>query len=238
MRRPLRLVLLAFALLGSLSPHMALAGRGGLAGRDDCGGESCARLESLREAAMDRYNQGDYAGFLSRMELVAPRTGEDRDLYNLACGYALNGQSDRALGLLQDLVSRGATFDMAHDSDFDSLRKLPAFSALIAGVAYYEEVNRRLEPLRARAMSLYEQERYAHFVEIMEELAPTSNNDVDIYNLACGYALVGRREDALAQLEQLAARGADYGVASDSDFDSLRGHPRFQAVVAKLAGMP
>jgi predicted Zn-dependent protease len=221
MRASIRLVLLALLLTGGVASLQARAG-----GSD--------RYERARDAAMERYHAEDYAGFVTRMEALAKQSRWDQDLYNLACGYALAGQPERALQILEDLVSRGSDHGFLHDSDFDSLRPLPAFASLVGLAAYYEEVNRRLEPVREAAMELYSEGRHEAFVQIMEEVAQYSNNDVDIYNLACGYALVGRAEDALAQLERLAQRGSDYGVASDSDFDSLRGDPRFHALLVRL----
>jgi tetratricopeptide (TPR) repeat protein len=216
MRVTIRLVLFAL-LLGS-----AVAFGGG------------DKLERSRDAAMERYHAGDYAGFVARMEPLAQQSRWDQDLYNLACGYALLGQSERALQILEDLVSRGSDYGFVSDSDFASLRPLPAFASLVGLAAYYEEVNRRLEPVREAAMELYSEGRHAAFVQVMEEVAQYSNNDVDIYNLACGYALLGRKEDALAQLERLAQRGSDYGAASDSDFDSLRSDPRFHVLLTRM----
>jgi A/B hydrolase-like, N-terminal domain len=56
------------------------------------------------------------------------------------------------------------------------------------------------------------------------------------YNLACGLALAGKRDDALATLETAVERGwsdANHMLA-DTDLTSLRSSPRFTALVAKL----
>jgi hypothetical protein len=201
--------------------------------------ERSPRIDALRNDAMQHYHADDAAGFVQRMEVVAAASRGEIDLYNLACGYALTGQTDLAIATLRKLIDgRGASFDLQDDSDFDSLRALPAFNELVGLSAYYEEVNERLEPVRDQAMDYYSEGQYALFVQIMERVTAYSHNDKDVYNLACGYALVGRTEDALSQLEILAEHGpgADYGVADDSDFRSLRGNPRFQAVLARLRG--
>ncbi|WP_413203907.1 TPR end-of-group domain-containing protein [Rhodospirillum sp. A1_3_36] len=58
------------------------------------------------------------------------------------------------------------------------------------------------------------------------------------YNLACLFALRGETEDALDILEDCAAQGtlpdAEH-LAKDADMDSLRSHPRFQALVEAVA---
>ena len=59
------------------------------------------------------------------------------------------------------------------------------------------------------------------------------------YNVACTYAVLSRSDAALDRLEQAAwSPWARQYIAKwmqhDSDLDSLRGHPRFQALVARL----
>jgi serine/threonine protein kinase/Flp pilus assembly protein TadD len=54
-----------------------------------------------------------------------------------------------------------------------------------------------------------------------------------LYNVACVYALLGRTEDALGCLEKVMAHGTFYKnwAEKDSDLDSLRSDPRFQALL-------
>ena len=194
-------------------------------------------LERLRQDAMERYAREDYPGFVARMEQLALSSREERDLYNLACGYALSGQREEALALLQRLVERGLSLDFEGDSDFDSLRSHPAFAEIVAARTYRSALDERLEPLRQRAMGHYHQGRYDLFVSVLEPLVEHDVNDIDLYNLACGYALTGRREESLVLLQRLAERGSDYGAAHDGDFDSLRADPRFVAILARLSAL-
>lgn len=191
-------------------------------------------LESLRAEAMERYRRDDAAGFVERMEVVAASSRDETDLYNLACGYALAGRPEEALAVLRGLSDRGASFDLLGDSDFDSVRDRPEFIELASRSKYYEEVNTRLEPVRDQAMEQYKEGRYEAFVHIMEPIATYSRNERDIYNLACGYALTGRRDEAIAQLQILAERGTDLDIANDEDFVTLRGDPRFRDILVRL----
>lgn len=219
---PRFLGLVSFSVIGGCSLGSALAGD---------------RMDDLRSEAMGHYRDGDYHTFVAQMEAVTSRSDDDVDDYNLACGYALDGQLDEALATLSALVARGVSMDLVEDPDFLPLRTRPEFYQLVARTAFYEEADRRLEPVRDMAMErYYDTERYAAFVEVMENVSKYSNSDVDLYNLACGYALNGQRDEAIATLERLAERGSDFGAADDSDFENLRSDPRFHAVLVRLAG--
>jgi hypothetical protein len=56
------------------------------------------------------------------------------------------------------------------------------------------------------------------------------------YNLAAVYALLGRRDDAFRALDkdfELGDRDHEY-LAADGWFQSLRGAPRFKALIRKM----
>jgi adenylate cyclase len=67
------------------------------------------------------------------------------------------------------------------------------------------------------------------------ELAP--NDPLVLYNAACNLALLGERERALDGLERALKAGVAVGdwLKHDPDFESLRSHPRFQAIVKRIA---
>jgi carboxyl-terminal processing protease len=57
-----------------------------------------------------------------------------------------------------------------------------------------------------------------------------------LYNLACGYSLLGRKEEALSRLEDAVAAGFDNyeHLEKDSDLDNIRTMPGFVELVRKL----
>jgi len=57
-----------------------------------------------------------------------------------------------------------------------------------------------------------------------------------VYNAACTHALLGDREQALAMLDRAITHGrGNLGwIEHDSDLDSLRGEPRFEAILDRL----
>jgi adenylate cyclase len=61
-----------------------------------------------------------------------------------------------------------------------------------------------------------------------------------LYNAACFHALAGEPEPALDLLERALAKGGGFPdwLRHDTDFDSLRSHPRFQALLARFCMNP
>jgi dienelactone hydrolase len=63
-----------------------------------------------------------------------------------------------------------------------------------------------------------------------------ADSPLDLYNLACGYALLGQSEKAIDYLDRAVSAG--YGIrsriAADEDLASLRSLDRYQKVLAKL----
>jgi adenylate cyclase len=57
-----------------------------------------------------------------------------------------------------------------------------------------------------------------------------------LYNAACFHSLAGEPERALDLLERALAKGNGFPdwLRHDTDFDPLRAHPRFQALLARL----
>ena len=73
-------------------------------------------------------------------------------------------------------------------------------------------------------------------VSLQKAYALGAKRAVDLYNIACGYALAGSKDEALDWLR----RAVDAGfqdrqlMTTDSDLESLRGDPRFEALVKRL----
>jgi tetratricopeptide (TPR) repeat protein len=76
-----------------------------------------------------------------------------------------------------------------------------------------------------------------HYEQAFEVGIPPgpATRGVAAYNLACGYARLGRREDALRQLELAVNEGGGGGMASDSDLESLRTEARFRTLAERVA---
>lgn len=88
-----------------------------------------------RQPATAAYRAHDWPAFVTHQRaLVEANPVGVLDRYNLACGYALNGQRAEALAELRVLLERGVDFGAGQDPDFASLRGDTEFEAL--GVAF------------------------------------------------------------------------------------------------------
>jgi adenylate cyclase len=106
-------------------------------------------------------------------------------------------------------------------------------------------INKYLElnPNEARAYSLGanslarlgERDRSRQWSEQAVALAP--NDPVILYNAACNLAQLGEHKRALDGLERSIEAGVAVGdwIKHDPDFENLRDHPRFQAIVKRIA---
>ena len=107
-----------------------------------------------------------------------------------------------------------------------------------------ESIERHLElnPDEARAYSLGasvlvrlgQTDRSKQWTQQAIKLAP--NDPLVLYNAACNFALLGETNNALDGLERAIEVGVAVGdwIKHDPDFESLRSHPRFQAIVMRI----
>lgn len=110
---------------------------------------------------------------------------------------------------------------------------------------FLEGVRRRVpghEPVLQALGHLYTRVgRYADGLQIDLELTRLQpEDDQNWYNLACSYALIGDRPNALSALEraiQLGYDDADW-MRKDKDLANLHGDPAFEELVKRSAGRP
>jgi adenylate cyclase len=120
-------------------------------------------------------------------------------------------------------------------------RETEAREALLDGIRRAER-QLELDPVDVRALSLGsgalfeagKRDRAKQWIERAMEIDPDDGGVMT--NAACFYAKDGNTEAALDVLEKMFARGVGQRdwVEHDPDYDSLRDHPRFKAMLAKL----
>jgi mannose-6-phosphate isomerase-like protein (cupin superfamily) len=86
----------------------------------------------------------------------------------------------------------------------------------------------------APALGYFATEEYGKAHEaLMEAHEEFPDDPTVLFNLACAESLLGRRDDAIGHLEQSIANDESFRelAKTDTDFDSIRDHPRFQQLV-------
>ena len=90
----------------------------------------------------------------------------------------------------------------------------------------------------SRGYELHQSDRYVEAIEAFtHSISLRYRQATCMYNVACGYALLNDKDNALFWLERSLAVGFDRAdlLKGDSDLDPLRSDPRFQAIVQKVS---
>lgn len=90
----------------------------------------------------------------------------------------------------------------------------------------------------SRGYELHQSDRYIEAIEAFSHsISLRYRQATCMYNVACGYALLNDKDNALFWLERSLAVGFDRAdlLRDDSDLDPLRSDPRFKALVQKVS---
>jgi len=109
-----------------------------------------------------------------------------------------------------------------------------ALGAMDARLAVQPDDVRALHLAAVLSGRLGQRERALTYIRRVEQLRP--DEFATAYNVACAYAVLEMREEALAALDRAVSNGrGDLGwIEHDPDFDALRGDPRYDAIVGRL----
>jgi len=100
-----------------------------------------------------------------------------------------------------------------------------------------EEPPRDGEEWFARAYKLHNSDRHLEAIEAFKRAIELGYRKATaMYNIACGYALINDKDNALVWLQRAIDAGFDQwdNIASDSDLDPIRTDPRFKKLRAGL----
>src|SRR6266508_1451947 len=179
---------------------------------------------------------------------------EDAASYNIACGYALKGDRDKAFEWLRRAEEAG--FDLAsylgHDDDLDGLRGDPRWKALKNAVERHPSARQEREA--AAAVKRYERIASGRgsgesYFDVGRQLLDAGRFDLSakafqnaadqgyrvgtsLYNEACALSRAGQTRAALDLLEKSLDAGFDQPdiFTKDDDLDNVRDDPRFGAI--------
>jgi len=210
---------------------------------------------------MEHHNNEEYdeaiAAFRKSIELGHR---EDAASYNIACGYALKGDADRAFEWLDRAIDEGFGVSdyLGKDDDLDSLRSDPRYAQYrqkardAKGSASRKETERAVakydrlaetDPKNGQAWykagyQLYQAGEHDRAAKAFQRSAELGHSEgASLYNAACMLSLKGDRRGAIDHLERaiLAGFGSASKLREDDDLDAIRSEPRYRELV-KLAG--
>jgi tetratricopeptide (TPR) repeat protein len=186
----------------------------------------------------------------------------DASAYNIACGYALKGDSDRAFEWLEKAAEEG--FDVSsyldHDEDLESLQSDSRTPKLRKKLRELQVASRgrEAERLAERFQRLAQENpqdgdgwyelgkkllkvgRYGLAGKAFQLSAKAGNRvGASLYNTACALSLEGDRAAALDFLEKSLLAGFDDPslVRKDGDLDAIREEPRYRELVELAEGL-
>ncbi|MFN2385241.1 MAG: M56 family metallopeptidase [Thermoanaerobaculia bacterium] len=173
--------------------------------------------------------------------------------YNIACGYALKGDADRAFEWLDRAMDSG--FDISEyigqDDDLESLESDPRFAKykekarearrglkrkqIEKKLARYEQLTRN-DPKNGAVWyklgyELYQLGEHDRAAKAFQQAAALQHEEAaSLYNAACMLSLKGDRRSALDHLERaiLAGFGSADKLREDDDLDNIRSEPRYR----------
>lgn len=99
--------------------------------------DAMQKLQKLFQEAMKTYESKDYPKAITLLEQILEKQPNPMNAllveYNLACAYAQSGKKKEALDHLEKAVALGfiSAEQIKNDSDLDSLRESPRYSAVI-----------------------------------------------------------------------------------------------------------
>ena len=121
--------------------------------------------------------------------------------------------------------------------------KVSASSLLLAGVvlivqlgaAANDDPPKTARFYRQQAAAAYRAKDYAAAIENFKKAAEIiPDHPTLFYNLACMYALAGRKDDALSSLAKVAEMGLIMPAEKDGDLDSIKDAPAFKLILKQF----
>ncbi|HYX21998.1 MAG TPA: M56 family metallopeptidase, partial [Thermoanaerobaculia bacterium] len=208
------------------------------------------------DEGMRLHRRGKYAQAIEDFQkAIADDYRVDAASYNIACGYALLGDKDKAFEWLHRALDEGFELSsyLRSDDDLESLHQDPRWTEIRKAArdersnsekAQARSVARRYEKLAAETPrngeSFFELGREALRVDEYGLAAKAFQASADLghrvgtslYNEACAASLDGKKDEAIALLRKALDAGFDQPdmFRTDDDLDAVRGDPRFDAL--------
>jgi len=172
------------------------------------------------------------ADVISEHDEAGPRAGRHEELYFVSSGHAtftVNGD---------EIDAPYGTFVFVRDPE--AKRKAVADEAGTTILAVGGAPGVAFEPTRwerqAPILGYFADKDYDKAIAGLEEmLAEVPDDPTSEFNLACAYALTGKKDEALAHLRRAVELDPDFrdNAVRDPDFDAIRDEPEFSAITGQ-----
>jgi tetratricopeptide (TPR) repeat protein len=205
---------------------------------------------------MDLHNDGRYDEAIAAFQkAIEAGYREAAATYNIACGYALKGDKDRAFEWLHRALDAGFEVGsyLDRDDDLDGLKKDPRWRELkkaspanpsersqreaLAAATRYERLSARApksgEPYYDMGHELLKVGRYDLSAKAFGDAAARGYRaGTSFYNQACALSRAEKTDAALAALQKALDAGFDQPdlFDKDDDLDNVRDDPRFAPI--------
>ncbi len=208
------------------------------------------------DRGMSLHRRGHYQEAIAAFEkAIDDGYREDAASYNIACGYALLGDKDKAFEWLRRSMDEGFELSgyLKSDDDLEDLHGDPRWAEIRKAAneqkssgekAEARGVSSRYERLAAKApksgepffdigRELLRVDRYDLAAQAFQQSADRGYRvATSFYNQACALSLDGKKSAALDLLQKALDAGFDQPdlFRSDDDLDNVRGEARFAAL--------
>jgi len=192
-------------------------------------------FDALDEGPESRRRVMETLTFLEERLAADVPKGPVPSLARQALTHSFGFEHEQALAILRKMVA-------ADPKDVGALRALGLNLARLGRPAEAEPVFEKAKAAGADAVELDAAlaraflfaKDYPKAIPLYEASLKARPNGIGFYNLACAYALVGKKDEAIDRLGKALDLGFGAGnLATDEDFASLRGDPRFEALKSR-----
>ena len=208
------------------------------------------------DEGMRLHRRGKYAQAIEDFQkAIADDYRVDAASYNIACGYALLGDKDKAFEWLHKALDEGFELSsyLRSDDDLENLHQDPRWTEIKKAArddrsnsekAQARSVSARYERMAAKPSSdgesffeigreLLRVDEYGTAAKAFQASADRGHRvGTSLYNEACALSLDGRKDAALDMLQRSLDAGFDQPglFRTDDDLDPIRGDARFAAL--------
>jgi sugar lactone lactonase YvrE len=103
------------------------------------------------------------------------------------------------------------------------------------GAAANDDPPKNARYYRQQAAAAYKAKDYAAAIDNFKKAAEIIPDHPTLYyNLACMYALAGRKDDALSSLRKIAEMGVIMPAEKDADLDAIKDSPEFKLIIERF----